>query len=163
MSSLFTQSGNQPYLSLKLSYYSLCALKYTATKRSLPETNWTGEKYNCYFPSRVMDPVQMPLLQLQFQIMAPPVMQNSPYPRKSFLALPSYSLIAQDNTVMQESKKHHQPILESISKGEKPSLMFFLMNLWFWYQQHKVCLNRYCILQDSGWQKLIYSILLLVR
>lgn len=67
----------------------------------------------------------MLLLQLQFQIMAPPVMQNSPYPKKSFLALPSYSLIAQDNTVMQESKKHHQPILESISKGEKPSLMFF--------------------------------------
>lgn len=40
-------------------------------------------KIQLLFSSRVMDPFQVPLLQLHFQIMSPPVMQNSPCPWKS--------------------------------------------------------------------------------
>lgn len=109
-----------------------------------------------------MDPSQVPLLQLHFQIMAPPVMQNSLCPGKSvpgsFKLLPHYP----NQYCNARIQKHHQPILEPISKGQKPSLMFFyeplvLVPVTQWM------LKQVLYPANSGWQKLIYSILLLVR
>lgn len=83
----------------------------------------------------------MPLLQLHFQITAPPVMQNISCPgkyvpgsSKLFIASLLKSIL-----VMQESKGHHLPFLEPISQGGKLSVYF--NEPLFWCQEHNGCLN----------------------
>lgn len=86
------------------------------------------EKIQLLFSSRVMDPSQVPLLQLHFQI----IMQNSPSPWKSVPG--SFKLMPHCpsqycNARIQKTSSAYSRI--NIQRTETLSHVF-LTNLWFW-------------------------------